>query len=130
MCFLVIRTEEPELANFAAFPLDLRETDFLQELDTHISNLQQDAAERAIEAAIVDTTPMPLRTLYNPDTCPVELLPHLASSWSVDRWDEKWSEPVKRNAVKASFYVHAHKGTIGALRRVVEPLGCDRSWRT
>ncbi|RMS80104.1 phage tail protein I [Pseudomonas savastanoi] len=79
--------------------------------------------ERAIEAAIVDTTPVPLRMLYNPDTCPVALLPHLASSWSVDRWDEKWSELVKRNAVKASFYVHAHKGTIGALRRVVEPLG-------
>lgn len=79
--------------------------------------------ERAIEAAISDTTPVPLRLLYNPDTCPVGLLPHLASAWSVDRWDEKWSEAVKRSACKASFYVHAHKGTIGAVRRVVEPLG-------
>lgn len=79
--------------------------------------------ERAIEAATVEATPVPLRRLYNADTCPVELLPHLASAWSVDRWDETWSEAVKRNAVRSSFYVHAHKGTIGALRRVVEPLG-------
>jgi phage tail P2-like protein len=79
--------------------------------------------ERAIEAATVEATPVPLRLLYNADTCPVELLPHLASAWSVDRWDETWSEAIKRNAVRSSFYVHAHKGTIGALRRVVEPLG-------
>ncbi|WP_367256225.1 phage tail protein I [Pseudomonas sp. stari2] len=79
--------------------------------------------ERAIEAAFAETTLIPLRTLYNPDTCPVHLLPHLAWAWSVDRWDPTWPEPVKRAAIKASFYIHKHKGTIGALRRVVEPLG-------
>jgi phage tail P2-like protein len=79
--------------------------------------------ERAIEATFAETTLIPLRTLYNPDTCPVHLLPHLAWAWSVDRWDPAWSEPVKRAAIKASFYIHKHKGTIGALRRVVEPLG-------
>lgn len=41
----------------------------------------------------------------------------------MDRWDNKWSEAVKRSAIRSAFYVHAHKGTIGALRRVVEPLG-------
>lgn len=79
--------------------------------------------ERAIEATFAETTLIPLRTLYNPDTCPVHLLPHLAWAWSVDRWDPAWPEPVKRAAIKASFYIHKHKGTIGALRRVVEPLG-------
>ncbi|QBR30804.1 MULTISPECIES: phage tail protein I [Pseudomonas] len=79
--------------------------------------------ERGIEAAFAETTLIPLRTLYNPDTCPVHLLPHLAWAWSVDRWDPEWPEPVKRAAIKASFYIHKHKGTIGALRRVVEPLG-------
>ena len=54
---------------------------------------------------------------------PVQLLPWLAWTWSVDRWDNKWSEAVKRSAIRSAFYVHAHKGTIGALRRVVEPLG-------
>ncbi len=79
--------------------------------------------ERAIEATFAETTLIPLRTLYNPDTCPAHLLPHLAWAWSVDRWDPAWPEPVKRAAIKASFYIHKHKGTIGALRRVVEPLG-------
>lgn len=79
--------------------------------------------ERAIEATFAETTLIPLRTLYNPDTCPVHLLPHLAWAWSVDRWDPAWPETVKRAAIKASFYIHKHKGTIGALRRVVEPLG-------
>jgi phage tail P2-like protein len=79
--------------------------------------------ERAIEAATDDFTPVPLRQIYNPDTCPVALLPLLAWECSVDRWDERWSEAIKRAAIRASFYIHAHKGTIGALRRVVEPLG-------
>lgn len=79
--------------------------------------------ERAIEAAMAEKTKIPLRTLYNPDTCPAHLLPWLAWTWSVDRWDTRWTEAVKRSAIRSAFYVHAHKGTIGALRRVVEPLG-------
>lgn len=79
--------------------------------------------ERAIEAATDEVTDVPLRTLYNPDTCPAHLLHQLAWAWSVDRWDNNWSEAVKRSAIRSAFYVHAHKGTIGALRRVVEPLG-------
>ncbi|WP_460152757.1 phage tail protein I [Pseudomonas sp. S2_B07] len=79
--------------------------------------------ERALEAAFFERTIVPLRTLYNADTCPVHLLPHLAWAWSVDRWDPGWKEATKRAAIKASYYIHAHKGTIGALRRVVEPLG-------
>jgi len=79
--------------------------------------------ERAIEAAMAEKTEIPLRALYNPDTCPAHLLPWLAWTWSVDRWDTRWTEAVKRSAIRSAFYVHAHKGTIGALRRVVEPLG-------
>lgn len=79
--------------------------------------------ERAMEAAFFEKTIVPLRDLYNADTCPVHLLPHLAWAWSVDRWDYRWSETTKRAAINASYYIHKHKGTIGALRRVVEPLG-------
>jgi phage tail P2-like protein len=79
--------------------------------------------ERALEAVNAGDTAILLRTLYNPTTCPVHLLPQLAWAWSVDRWDPRWSEAVKRNAIRASFFIHERKGTIGALRRVVEPLG-------
>ncbi|WP_434573101.1 phage tail protein I [Pseudomonas sp. Z3-8] len=85
--------------------------------------LNSTQVERAIEAAIDETTQIPLRTLYNPDTCPAHLLYQLAWAWSVDRWDEAWPEEIKRSVIRSSFYVHAHKGTIGALRRVVEPFG-------
>jgi phage tail P2-like protein len=73
--------------------------------------------------AQIQRTPIPLRQLCNPDTCPVALLPYLAWAFSVDRWDSRWPESAKRSAIRSAHFVHSHKGTIGALRRVVEPLG-------
>ncbi|MFZ4219698.1 phage tail protein I [Enterobacter ludwigii] len=66
---------------------------------------------------------IPLRTLWNPDTCPVDLLPYLAWAFSVYRWDEKWDEATRRKTIRDSFFLHQHKGTISALRRAVEPMG-------
>ena len=79
--------------------------------------------ELAIEAANYENTLIPLRSLYNADTCPEHLLPYLAWAWSVDRWNNGWSSEAKRSAIRSAYTVHARKGTIGALRRVVEPLG-------
>ncbi|MFV3403360.1 MULTISPECIES: phage tail protein I [Pseudomonas] len=79
--------------------------------------------ERALEVAADEDLKAGLRTLYNPDTCPAHLLYQLAWAWSVDRWDDSWSEAIKRSVIRSAFYVHAHKGTLGALRRVVEPFG-------
>ncbi|WP_237386157.1 phage tail protein I [Xenorhabdus sp. Sc-CR9] len=69
------------------------------------------------------TIPVPIRDLWHPDRCPVRLLPYLAWAWSVDRWDMNWSGSTKREAIKVAMFVHKHKGTIGAIRRVVEPFG-------
>ena len=85
------------------------------------SSLLEVAAARA--CADIEAMPVPLRQLWNAQTCPVALLPYLAWAWSVDRWDAGWNEATKRNVVAASEYVHRHKGTIGSLRRIVEPLG-------
>ncbi|CAX57650.1 Phage tail protein I [Erwinia billingiae Eb661] len=81
--------------------------------------------ERRLAAACSDMANLsvPLRDLLNPDVCPVRLLPYLAWAWSVDRWDEGWTESVKRKVVKDAFYIHQHKGTTTAIRRVVEPFG-------
>lgn len=83
------------------------------------------ALERMATEALaqIQRTPIPLRQLCNPNTCPVALLPYLAWTFSVDRWDSLWPEHAKRAAIRAAHFVHSHKGTIGALRRVVEPLG-------
>ena len=79
------------------------------------------AAARA--CAEIENTPVPLRRLWSPDNCPANLLPWLAWAFSVDRWDENWPETTKRDVIRAAWFIHAHKGTIGAVRRVVEPLG-------
>ncbi|MDD0985333.1 phage tail protein I [Pseudomonas shahriarae] len=73
--------------------------------------------------AQIERVPVPLRDLWNPDVCPVALLPYLAWAFSVDRWSQSWPESAKRNSIKAAYFIHSRKGTIGALRRVVEPLG-------
>lgn len=82
--------------------------------------LERQAAQALAE---IQRVPIPLRQLYNPDLCPAHLLPYLAWAFSVDRWSSQWTEAAKRAAIRAAYYIHSRKGTIGALRRVVEPLG-------
>lgn len=82
--------------------------------------LERQAAEALAQ---IQRVPVPIRDLLNPERCPTPLLPYLAWAFSVDRWDSKWPEAAKRRAIRSSFFIHTRKGTIGALRRVVEPLG-------
>lgn len=89
-------------------------------LPKNSTSLERQAAQALAE---IQRVPIPLRQLCNPSTCPVAVLPYLAWAFSVDRWDSNWTEATKRAAIRSSRYIHAHKGTIGALRRVVEPLG-------
>lgn len=91
-----------------------------QLLSGNSTPLEHQAAQALAQ---IQRVPIPLRQLCNPDTCPVALLPYLAWAFSVDRWDSKWTEAAKRAAIRSSHYIHSRKGTIGALRRVVEPLG-------
>ena len=84
------------------------------------SLLEQRAA--AACASISDLS-VPLRDLWNPWKCPVKFLPYLAWAFSVDRWEETWSETEKRQAVSDAFWIHQRKGTIAAVRRVIETLG-------
>ena len=77
----------------------------------------------AAVGANAQALPIPFRSLWSPWTCPAHLLPYLAASWSVDRWDDNWPEATKRQVIANSYFVHSRKGTIGAIRRVVEPLG-------
>lgn len=79
------------------------------------------AAAKAL--AEIERVQIPIRVLWDPDLCPVPFLPYLGWAFSVDRWDKNWTEKAKRDAIKAAMFIHKHKGTIGALRRVVEPLG-------
>lgn len=81
--------------------------------------------ERALDAAvarIADTT-VPIRTLWDPDTCPEALLPWLAWALSVDVWDSDWPDEVKRQVIRVSVGMHRHKGTRAAVADAVSVLG-------
>ncbi|CTQ03331.1 TPA: phage tail protein I [Klebsiella pneumoniae] len=77
----------------------------------------------AAACASISDLPVTLRDLWNPWKCPVKFLPYLAWAFSVDRWEETWSETAKRQAVSDAFWIHQRKGTVAAVRRVIETLG-------
>ena len=75
-------------------------------------------------ARLADVPPK-CREMWNPDTCPASHLPWLAWAVSVDEWNHAWSDAQKRAVIKASFKVHQHKGTVGALRAALSAIGYD-----
>lgn len=84
------------------------------------TTLERNAARATADAL---SLPVRLRDLWQPADCPAALLPYLAWAFSVDRWSPTWSVATKRAVIEAAWDVHKRKGTIGAIRRVVEPLG-------
>ncbi|MEN4716069.1 phage tail protein I [Pantoea agglomerans] len=84
------------------------------------SALEVAAADACAE---LENVPVPLRQLWDTLTCPAGFLPYLAWVLSVDRWDENWPVATKRRVIHSAWFIHCHKGTIVAIRRVVEPLG-------
>ena len=87
---------------------------------TGSSQLEQRAAEAC---AVISDLSIPLRDLWDPWKCPVKFLPYLAWAFSVDSWDENWSEEEKRVVTSEAFWLHQRKGTIAAVRFVVEKMG-------
>lgn len=82
-----------------------------------------------LERALADATarlsdvPTPLRDLWNPDSCPVALLPYLAWALSIDTWSSEWPEAVKRARVRQALTIQRRKGTARSVRDVVEAYG-------
>lgn len=89
-------------------------------LPPNATSLERNAAQAG---AHIERVPVPLRALWSPANCPPALLPFLAWAFSVDRWDPGWPLATKRAVTASAYYLHRKKGTIGALRRAVEPLG-------
>lgn len=85
------------------------------------------SGERAISNATArhGNVPVVVREMWNPDTCPSNLLAWLAWAFSVDEWDASWPDVQKRDVIKKSLSVHRHKGTIGAVRKTLGALSFD-----
>lgn len=88
-----------------------------------------------LEHALVQTAaraasmPVPIRALWNVETCPVELLPWLAWTLALENWDPSWPENVKRARIRHSINVHRRKGTVASVREVVNSFGGDLALR-
>lgn len=91
-------------------------------LPPNATDLERIAAQ--VGAAATDL-PVILRSLWDPEECPIELLPWLAWAWSADEWSEAWSERQKRDSVKSAIQVQSIKGTIGAVKTALGALGIE-----
>lgn len=88
------------------------------------------ALETAMEAGTIEPAlPIPLRDLWNPHTCPENLLPWLAWSLSIDGWDATWPIAVRRAVVANSIAVHRRKGTVQAVRSAIAAFGANMALR-
>ena len=85
------------------------------------------AQERAISAAIerAGSVPVVVREVWDPETCPANLLAWLAWAFTVDEWDPAWTDEQKRRVIQSSIAVHRYKGTIGAVRQALDDLFFD-----
>lgn len=87
--------------------------------------------ELAIEGAQarIGDVPTPLRSLWDPETCPVDLLPWLAWALSIDNWSAEWPEDVKRARLASAIEIQRRKGTAKSVRDVVRSYGGTLSLR-
>jgi len=78
--------------------------------------------EKALEAAStrLSDVPVPLASLWDPATCPIEILPWLAWQLSIDFWDPTWPEALKRAQVANAIPTHRRKGTAASVRQVID----------
>lgn len=81
--------------------------------------------ERSLSLATsrLGTISTPLRSLWNYNTCPENLLPWLAWAASVDEWDANWTTATKRNVIKNSAEIHRKKGTVAAIKSLLQSFG-------
>lgn len=92
--------------------------------------------ERNLEQATsrMADVPVPIRSLWNPDTCPENLLPWLAWSLGLSSWKSYWPVSIKRAMLKEAITIKRKKGTVKSVRDVVSAFGSavvmKESWQS
>ena len=79
-----------------------------------------DHALDQVDEARFAALPLPVGDVWNPETCPAQLLPWLAWGISIDVWDTDWSEQAKRDAIADAIAAQRRKGTRASLRTVLD----------
>lgn len=83
------------------------------------------AQERALDLATsrVGDVPVLVREMWNPDTCPAGLLAFMAWAFSVDEWDDNWSDEAKRATIREAVLVQSRKGSVWSVRKALANAG-------
>lgn len=76
------------------------------------------AARRPLPAYLI-------KALWNPQTCPLELLPYLAWTLGLEVWDDGWSELKKRTVVADVWRLKRNKTRLKGIRGYLQLFGCD-----
>ena len=90
-------------------------------LPSNATKLERAAVEALFER--LEEFELVLDTLWNPATCPPELLPHLAWSLSADEWDATWPEDTQRAYLVAWPQIVRKKGLLVAVERALAAAG-------
>lgn len=88
-----------------------------------INATEQTRALEQTMAARLASIALPIRSVWSPQDCPVELLPWLAWGLSLDDWDATWPESLKRARIAAAIAIQRRKGTAQSVRDVVAAYG-------
>jgi phage tail P2-like protein len=78
---------------------------------------------RSVSEAVAAWAPMPTRaldTLWDPRTCPADVLPYLAWAVRLPLWSEAWSVNKRRSVIAAWIEISRIRGTREAFRRCLE----------
>lgn len=93
-------------------------------LEKNVCSVTQKATELAVS----------IRSLASINNAPDAFLSLLAWQNSVDYWDTTWQPSLQRQLIKKSFRQHQIKGTVSAVRQVLEQFGYSATfvewWQT
>ncbi len=84
--------------------------------------------EKALDRAAgkhLEEIPVPVGDLWSAENCPVQALPWLAWALAVDNWGHSWPEEIKRRVISQAFQIHAQRGTVAALKRLLESIEAE-----
>lgn len=87
---------------------------------TSLLPINATAQERVLETALrsgIDLSAV--GTLWDPETCPVDVLPFLAWGLAISHWDASWTESQKRAAIAGAIPFHRKKGTRAAVEEIL-----------
>lgn len=88
--------------------------------------------EKSLCQAIIEhDIPVEISKQQNVDLADEKWLKYLAWEFSVDDWNSAWDIRIKRQQIRESMVVHRHKGTVGAIKRIIGAFGGNavlREW--